>query len=109
MSLTIIQCFVVWTLFAFSQDEYDYTVYEREYDAVQRGFGSDYEIGYVWLNDICAALGLTYVEFRAVVGLIFSCGIGNYREETDSTSECGVEFVHYFFRLCLMHAFCVIH
>lgn len=69
--VNIIQCFVVWTLFAFSQDEYDYTVYEREYDAVQRGFGSDYEIGYVWLNDICAALGLTYVEFRAVVGLIF--------------------------------------
>ncbi len=69
--VNIIQCFVVWTLFAFSQDEYDYTVYEREYDAVQRGFGSDYEIGYVWLNDICAALGFTYVEFRAVVGLIF--------------------------------------
>ena len=26
--VNIIQCFVVWTLFAFSQDEYDYTVYE---------------------------------------------------------------------------------
>lgn len=69
--INLLQCLVVCVLFAGSQDPMDFYVYERIYDTARQGFEVDYELGYVWLNAVCGQLGLTYVEFRCVVGGMF--------------------------------------
>lgn len=69
--INFLQCLVVCVLFAGSQDPMDFYVYEGIYDTARQGFEVDYEVGYVWLNAVCGQLGLTYVEFRCVVGGLF--------------------------------------
>ena len=46
--------------------------YEDIYNTVKnKGLWCSYEIGYVWLNDICGKLGCSYIEFRYIAGILF--------------------------------------
>lgn len=57
--------------FGGSQDPLDFYNYEDIYNTVKQGYDVSYEIGYVWLNDICGKLGCSYIEFRYIAGILF--------------------------------------
>lgn len=96
IGINILQCVIVCALFGGSQDPLDFYNYEDIYNTVKQGYDVSYEIGYVWLNDICGKLGCSYIEFRYIAGILFcSCLINNHKK-TDGTSECSMEFLPYF-------------
>lgn len=90
--------------FGGSQDPLDFYNYEDIYNTVKQGYDVSYEIGYVWLNDICGKLGCSYIEFRYIAGIYLFRLINNHKK-TDGTSECSMEFLPYFsamFDACLL-------
>ena len=71
IGINILQCVIVCALFGGSQDPLDFYNYEDIYNTVKQGYDVSYEIGYVWLNDICGKLGCSYIEFRYIAGILF--------------------------------------
>ena len=78
IGINILQCVIVCALFGGSQDPLDFYNYEDIYNTVKQGYDVSYEIGYVWLNDICGKLGCSYIEFRYIAGILFCSAISNF-------------------------------
>ncbi len=69
--LNLILCFLAFSLFAYSQDDFDYWAYQTIYEKAGVDYESGYEVAYVWLNQLSNIAGIKYETFRAIVGLIY--------------------------------------
>lgn len=95
IGINILQCVIVCALFGGSQDPLDFYNYEDIYNTVKQGYDVSYEIGYVWLNDICGKLGCSYI-IQIYRGYFILFRLINNHKKTDGTSECSMEFLPYF-------------
>lgn len=66
--VNILLCSIVCILFAYSQDDQDWNVYQNYYEGTIQ---ESYELGYAWLNQVSNNFGLSYLEFRLFIGVVF--------------------------------------
>jgi hypothetical protein len=66
--VNILLCSIVCILFAYSQDDQDWHVYQKYYEG---NIQESYELGFAWLNQLSYNFGLTYLEFRLFIGVLF--------------------------------------
>lgn len=59
-----------WIIFAFNYNNPDFENYRILYDYGVEGVYTRIEIGYIFICRIAKAIGLTFVEFRALIGLV---------------------------------------
>lgn len=69
--ITIILCLVILSFFFLSEDSYDFLNYKYIYESLKYGNLKNYEIGYTAFSELIYNLGIDYICFRFIIGLIF--------------------------------------
>lgn len=69
--INILLCFVVLSFFFLSEDYYDFWNYKYIYESLKFGNIKNYEIGYTIFSELIYNLGVGYISFRLIIGLVF--------------------------------------